>query len=204
MIRTLLVALALLCLPAQAGVDPSNKFKLGDGTAGDKTIEFNKGLGTTNPKIKWNNSTSKFQASFDGTTFVDLATASGALYSRIVGSAGQVSLGLATDTSINSAIAAASAGDTIRILSGSYTENVSVNKQISFEGGGRGALVTGTWTFASGSSYSSLQGIKLTDDITINSGVIGIQVWGIFFASGQTFIDNSGAVNAHYLQAIQE
>lgn len=73
----ILVLFSLLISQAvYAGVDPSNRFKFGDGTNSDKTIEANKGS-TTNPKLKYNSSTSKWQFTNDGTTFIDIATSSG-------------------------------------------------------------------------------------------------------------------------------
>lgn len=56
------------------GVVPSNTLKMGDGSASNKTIIFHKGAGTANPKIRWNNSTSKLQFSNDGTTFNDISS----------------------------------------------------------------------------------------------------------------------------------
>lgn len=56
----LLLVYLFLVSTAFAGLDPSNKLKLGDGTASDKTIEFNKGS-ATNPKLMFKNSDSSFQ-----------------------------------------------------------------------------------------------------------------------------------------------
>lgn len=131
------------------------------------------------------------------------AATSQAIYSRIVGSAAQVTAGTATDSTIGAAITAATAGTTIRILPGNYTETVSVAKQLSFEGGGYGTYLTGTWTFASGSSYCTLKGLRISGNITVNSGVIGIWVIQTYFDSTSTFVDNSGNSIANILSAIQ-
>lgn len=55
---------------------PNNKLVLGKTGAADKTLEFNltKAGATANPKIKYNNSTSKIQFSNDGSNFVDVGS----------------------------------------------------------------------------------------------------------------------------------
>lgn len=64
---------------AQTAVIPNNKVALGKTGAADKTIEFNltKAGASTNPKIKWANSSSKLQYSNDGTTFTDIGMTAG-------------------------------------------------------------------------------------------------------------------------------
>jgi hypothetical protein len=54
---------------AFAAPEPSNTFRLGDGAASNKTILFHKGAGASNPRFRWNNSTSKLQFAHNGTTF---------------------------------------------------------------------------------------------------------------------------------------
>ncbi|MCK6450186.1 MAG: hypothetical protein L6R19_04915 [Alphaproteobacteria bacterium] len=46
---------------------------------------------------------------------------------------------------INAAVAAASAGDTIQIFAGNYTENVVVNKSLTLIGAGDGTIIEGTF-----------------------------------------------------------
>ena len=55
----------------------NDKIQLGKHSAADKTLIFNKGLGSTNPKIKWDNTTSKLKFSNDGTNFANLGSGSG-------------------------------------------------------------------------------------------------------------------------------
>jgi len=100
-----------------------------------------------------------------------------AMYTAIVGSSGQVSSGAADYTSINTAIAALSAGDTLLILKGTYVENVVVNKNLNIIGqgyGSSGTVISGTWEFASGSSDSILEKVRITSTFTIDSGVAEI------------------------------
>jgi len=58
---------------------PNNTLSLGKTGAADKAVEFNltKSGASTNPKIKWANSSSKLQFSNDGTNFKDLGSGSG-------------------------------------------------------------------------------------------------------------------------------
>lgn len=71
------VAGLLLPVVALAGVDLSNQLKLGDKTASDKKIVFDKGSGAANPALKWNNGTSKLQFANDGSTYKDFGSGSG-------------------------------------------------------------------------------------------------------------------------------
>lgn len=54
-----------------------NTLRFGLAASGDKTIEFNKGAGSSNPKIRWNETSDKLQFSNDGTTFSDIGTGTG-------------------------------------------------------------------------------------------------------------------------------
>lgn len=76
-----LIALFALFTATQAfAVDTkikTDKVLIGKTAAGDKTIELNKGSGSANPKIKWDNTTSKIRFSNDGTNFKDLGSGAG-------------------------------------------------------------------------------------------------------------------------------
>lgn len=75
MILFLLISLAY----AQVATIPQNTVSIGKTGATNKTLEFNltKSGASTNPKIKWNNSSSKLQFSNDGTSFADFGSGSG-------------------------------------------------------------------------------------------------------------------------------
>lgn len=74
---TLLVLISAHAAFGSTSTIPSDILKIGKSSAGDKTIELNKGSGSANPKIKWNNSASKLQYSNDGTNFNDIGSGSG-------------------------------------------------------------------------------------------------------------------------------
>lgn len=124
-----------------------------------------------------------------------------AVYNFIVGSAAQVLSGAATHSTWASAIAAATAGDTIKILEGAWTENVSINKNLWIEGSGYGSNLTGSITFTSAADRSYLSSVQASDNITLNSGANLIRVTTVWLASGKTFIDNG---TANYLDGFTE
>lgn len=171
-------------------VIPSNILFGKASSSTDKSLFANQNS-ATNPLLKYNHTTSKWQVSNDGTNFFDISPGAGALYNEIVGTATQVSNGLAGYSTVGAAITAATAGDRILILQNTYSENVTVAKKLYFEGTGEAAVVSGTWTWASGSNYSGLSGIKVTGNMTFNSTVDGVQVEKVWFSTGSTFVDNT-------------
>lgn len=123
--------------------------------------------------------------------------ASGATTSRVasvwnfvLGSAAQVTSGAATHSTWASVIAAASATDTIKVLAGAWTENVTIDRQLNISGNGYGSNLTGTITFTSAATRSVLKGIRISDNITLAASANLIKVEDIWFAAGKTFIDN--------------
>lgn len=111
-------------------------------------------------------------------------------YEWTVGSAAQVTSGDATHSTWASAIAAASSGDSIKILKGAWTENVSVNKQLNITGNGYGSNLTGSITFTSAAARSHLHNVRASDDITLDAGANLIKVDAVWLAATKTFIDN--------------
>jgi pectin methylesterase-like acyl-CoA thioesterase len=89
-------------------------------------------------------------------------------------------------TTIGAAITAASAGDSIIIVKGTYAENVTVSKQLFIQGRGRGSFIDGTVTFDSSSDYSTLKDVKVGGDVTLQSGADGIRA-DILFENGFQF-----------------
>lgn len=136
---------------------------------------------------------------------IDSSDANGAklrgIYDAIAGSAQEVTDGAATHSTVQAAHDAVSTGGRILILNGTFTENLSVSKQVTIEGKGRSSVINGTVTFTSAADYSMLRSCKVANDITLNSGADAIYVKEIWLASGKTFIDNG---SANVLEAIQE
>ncbi len=111
-------------------------------------------------------------------------------YGFILGSVAQVTAGLATHSTWAAIIAAASAGDVIRVLPGTWVENVTVSKQLQIEGGGYGSYINGSLTFSSAADRCTVNGLRVNNDITLNSGADGNIIKNVFLPSGKTFVDN--------------
>ena len=116
----------------------------------------------------------------------------------VVGSALQVSQGLANYTSIQAAHdALSSTGGKIFVLSGTYTENVSFTKSVVLEGLGRSSQLAGTFSLNSGSDYSVLKDMRVTGNVTVNSNAnFMTEVW---VATGSTVTDNGSANDINYV-----
>ncbi len=106
-----------------------------------------------------------------------------------------------TYTTISAAITAATAGQSIFIQTGTYTENVILNKQLNITGSGRGVVINGSLEFATGSDDSLVQMVKVASGITIDAGVSEIQLVSFWNASGQTITDNG---TGSFIQGMQE
>ena len=104
-------------------------------------------------------------------------------------------------STISAAIAAASNGQSIFVAGGTYTENVTVNKALNIFGAGRGTLINGSLTFASGSSDSLVQSLKIAMGVTINTGVTEVQLVQFWNGTGFVVTDNG---TGSYIQGMQE
>lgn len=124
-----------------------------------------------------------------------------AIYPFVIGSAGEVSSGAATHTTFSAAQTAASDGDRITWLRGTFVENITVSKQLKLDGLGHGSILDGTVTFANTADYSSLKDVKVTGTVTVNSGADGIVVRDIWLDTGETLVDNG---SGNLLEAIVE
>jgi hypothetical protein len=62
---------------ALAAGTTDNTYSIGNGAASDKKLIFNKGSGSGNPVIKWNNSESQLQFAIDGSSWKNFGSGSG-------------------------------------------------------------------------------------------------------------------------------
>lgn len=132
-------------------------------------------------------------------TYVGSATNS--VYAAIIGQPSDVTSGAAGYSTWASALAAVNTGDNILILKGTITENVTISKNVNILGEGRGSVLSGTLTFASGCDYSGVRNLKVTGNITVNSGVLGIQFTEFWIPSTASITDNG---TASFIQGTQE
>jgi hypothetical protein len=68
---------AFFTVTALADVDPSNKKVFGDNTTSEKVIEAKRGSGASNPKIRVNSSTGKWQFMDDSGAYQNFGSGSG-------------------------------------------------------------------------------------------------------------------------------
>lgn len=124
-----------------------------------------------------------------------------AIYDAIVGSSAQVTSGAATHTSLQQAVTDSPAGSTILILSGTYTENVSINKTLTVQGQGFATVLNGNITLDNLCIGSHLSKIKFDGDIVLNVGSSYNYIVDGWRLSVNTLIDN-GASNIVNVLAI--
>lgn len=128
-----------------------------------------------------------------------------ALGDRIVGSALQVALGQATDVSIQSAHNALSAGQSIYLLPGTYTENPAFTKEIHLRGAGRSSVINGSLSYSAAVSNASVRDLKISSGMTIASGSVGNQIMDVWVGSGQSITDsNAASYNVNYIEYMRE
>lgn len=121
------------------------------------------------------------------------------IFDYVLGSAAQVTAGVATHSTWAALIAAASDGSTVLVLPGSITENVTITKRLFIQGKGRESIVDGTFKLDTGSDYSTVRNIKCTGNVTLASNASYFTE--CYLASTKTITD-SGAGNSY--KAIQE
>lgn len=121
-------------------------------------------------------------------------------YDAVVGSAAQVSAGTATHSSIQSAINAITADQTIFVLSGLYTENITVNKSCNIIGKGNSSNINGNVTFTSGTTYCCLNKLRISGNLVFNSGANYNSASEIWFAATSTLTDNGNSNNVTGIQ----
>lgn len=125
-----------------------------------------------------------------------------AQFNVVFGSAANVTAGTAT----HSTVASWTQADNDRVLIlPSYTESASwtITKKVYITGLGNFCQITGSVTFATGSSKSKLINCRVTTGVTTNSGIESVRVTGVWFPTGITFTDNATAL-ANTLDADQE
>jgi hypothetical protein len=122
-----------------------------------------------------------------------------AAYEAIVGSTANVASGIATHSSLQSAIDALSSGSRILVLAGTYTENVTLSKNdISIVGKGRTSILNGNLSVSG--SGNDIQGLKVGGNLTLTgSTYCFVKCW---LSSTSTYTAGVGSSNS--VNTIQE
>lgn len=105
-----------------------------------------------------------------------------------------------TYSTIGAAITAVSADTNILVLSGTYTENVVIDKRLNIQGQGYGTVISGTLEFASGADLGLFQTIRVTGDISIDLNVAGVQIIDFWTSASATITDNG---TGSFIQGMQ-
>ena len=137
----------------------------------------------------------------DGTTIIEPTVGTGAWlqmpgvaigseYAAIVSSPAS---SISTHTTISSAITAVSAGSRILVQQGTYTETVTINKQLYIEGAGYMTVISGNVSVTSASDFSKVENFKITGTVTLNVGAEGNVFRDCALDSLVSWIDNDGS-----------
>jgi hypothetical protein len=117
----------------------------------------------------------------------------------VVGNAADVANGDAVYSSIQAAHDAATTTDLINCLARTWTENVTLSKEVQINGKGSKSIINGNVIFATGSSKASIRNMNFLETITINAAVIGVMIsdcWGD--EAKADLVDNSGVTEANF------
>lgn len=126
-----------------------------------------------------------------------------AQFNVVMGSAAQVTAGTATNSTF--AGYAQADGDRVLVLPGYATnESVSITKKLYIQGLGNTSQILGAITLSTGASYTRVAGFRTTNNLTINSGVVGVWADNLWFSSTNTFVDNNSTPASNFLAGIQE
>ena len=124
--------------------------------------------------------------------------------SIVVGTAADVSAGLANYSTLQDAHDAANDGDTIEVLKRSIAGNTVITKRLSIFGRGNASELTGTLTFSSGGDKNLVKYLKFSGNVTIDNGVKNNIITDCWAANGISIIDNNAASDENLLIIIQE
>lgn len=119
----------------------------------------------------------------------------------VVGTYAQVTAGVASHSTWTAAIAAAASGDTVRGLNATWVENVTVTKQLQIVGLGYGTYINGSLTLNSSASHCTITGLRVNNDVTLDSGADANVMRDIFLPVDKTFVDNG---DGNLLEGMQE
>ena len=163
----------------------------GKGSVGslDENIKLHRGASGLQFVKETDNTPDGESAPFSNLSFVTMVS-EGEL---ILGSAAQVSGGSATHTSLSSAIADASDGDTIFILdldaSISEGSTITLGKRLTIIGKGNGAEISDDFVMNSSASKSLIKQVKFGQDITVQANCNNTIITDCWASSSSVFTD---------------
>ena len=122
------------------------------------------------------------------------------IYTFVVGTLAQVTANVASHSDLQAAIDAASAGDSILILSNyALTGNINLNKTLSIYGMGFGCTLTGTFTITS--AHSLVKNLTISGSLVFSAASSNNIVTECWQPVASTVTD-SGTNNFYLLQDV--
>lgn len=151
-----------------SGVTPSTQLSYTlsvDANGLPRRIIFNTNLSIATKDIQVYRQFGVYDASFQQSAKLN------GLYDAIVGSAAQVTAGVATHSTLQDAHDAVASGSRILILNGvTITGATVITKRLKIEGKGGGSVLTGNFTVGSGAAGSIFESFKVVGNIVFQSG----------------------------------
>lgn len=127
--------------------------------------------------------------------WVNLSASSANQYYAVI--AASAIAGFSTATTFASGLSGISDGKEVYAITGSYTEDVTTANRYKVTGQGYDTVLDGNLVFSTGSSRSEWRDLRVTGNVTINSGVSGVELW--LSGLGGSWIDNSGLPGANMI-----
>jgi hypothetical protein len=176
-----------------SSVTPSTQlsYTLTTGTDGIyRRIQFNANLSVSLVDIKIVRHFGVYDASFTQTAKLT------GLYDAIVGTAAQVTAGVATHSTLQAAHDAVAAGSNILVLNNvTLSGNTTLSKRVMVLGKGPGSVLTGNLTVASGAVGSIIKCLKVTGNIAFQAGADRCFMTECYQTSSSTFSNDASNVD---------
>lgn len=169
----------------QAALDVTQTGMAGSAIIVPRDTTVNRPTTPVNGMLRYATDTNRFEM-YQNSAWTNVTPSSG--YAATVGSAAQVASGVATHTSIDTAIAGATAGDKILVLPNTYTESVTWSaSDITLEGSGHTTILNGNLTLSG--TGNQVLGIKVSGNLNLTgSNYNFVRAWisstSVFTAGG--------------------
>ncbi len=136
-----------------------------------------------------------------GATGATGAAGSSGICGGVLGTVAEIGASAATCSSFSSCQSTLSNGDQLCVRKGTHDGPWYVTKELGIVGTGHGSKVGGSVVFQSGSSFSSVIGLRFLDTINIDSGVSAVAIEHSWTGASTLPVDNG---TGNYINVIQE
>lgn len=126
-------------------------------------------------------------------------------WDAIVGTSAQVTAGMATHSSLQAAHDAVAAGSNILVLNNvTLSGATTISKQVHVAGKGKGSVLSGNLTVASGGATSTFHALKVSGNITFNSGADKCSMKQCYRTLSGTFFNDPSNIDNDVFEVIAE